>query len=148
MPCNCLQWKDNYSVFKNCLSLWLGVSYCVYVSCFICRTALHLACAQGKEDIVKFLLANNAKSNLCDNLGRTPLMKVLLPLQCDHNDYFNVKEKTLVFISCITKRLVQVPNVQSEVIWCHSLTFSIHTSKRLSFRSLLYKKSHQVFPID
>ena len=40
------------------------------------RTALHLACAQGKEDIVKFLLANNAKTNLCDNHGRTPLMKV------------------------------------------------------------------------
>ncbi|XP_027038331.1 trichohyalin-like [Pocillopora damicornis] len=41
------------------------------------RTALHLACSQGKEDIVKFLLANNAKTNLCDNYGRTPLMKVV-----------------------------------------------------------------------
>lgn len=57
-----------------------SVQYCKHGShlkfdfCF--RTALHLACAQGKEDIVKFLLANNAKTNLCDNYGRTPLMKV------------------------------------------------------------------------
>ena len=43
---------------------------------FFFRTALHLACAQGKEDIVKLLLENNAKTNLCDNYGRTPLMKV------------------------------------------------------------------------
>ena len=40
------------------------------------RTALHLACSQGNEEVVKFLLSNNAKTNLCDNYGRTPLMKV------------------------------------------------------------------------
>ena len=54
---------------------------------FFFRTALHLACAQGKEDIVKLLLENNAKTNLCDNYGRTPLMKVstvLVILQFNH----------------------------------------------------------------
>ena len=47
-----------------------------YLIIFKRRTALHLACALGRDDIVKFLLANNAKTNLCDNYGRTPLMKV------------------------------------------------------------------------
>ena len=40
------------------------------------RTALHLACAQGNEEIIRFLLASKAKTTLCDNAGRTPLMKV------------------------------------------------------------------------
>lgn len=50
------------------------------------RTALHLACSQGNEDIVKFLLTNNAKTNLCDNAGRTPLMKVLFGTSGKHNN--------------------------------------------------------------
>jgi ankyrin repeat protein len=40
------------------------------------RTPLHLAAATGNDEITKFLLANKAKTNLCDNDGRTALMKV------------------------------------------------------------------------
>lgn len=40
------------------------------------RTPLHLAAASGNDEITKFLLANKAKTNLCDNEGRTALMKV------------------------------------------------------------------------
>ena len=40
------------------------------------RTALHLACVNGSEEMIRLLLTNSAKTNLCDNYGRTPLMKV------------------------------------------------------------------------
>ena len=40
------------------------------------RTPLHLAAATGNDEITKFLLVNKAKTNLCDNDGRTALMKV------------------------------------------------------------------------
>ena len=83
-----LKCKANRVLFKKYMYGFLprvitfsNVPYCKHgynIKSFILffRTAIHLACAQGKEDIVKFLLANNAKTNLCDNDGRTPLMKV------------------------------------------------------------------------
>lgn len=43
---------------------------------FFFRTPLHLAAALGSEEMCRFLLANKAKTNLCDGYGRTPLMKV------------------------------------------------------------------------
>ena len=43
---------------------------------FSSRTPLHLACACGLDEVAQFLLANKAKTSLCDNDGRTPLMKV------------------------------------------------------------------------
>ncbi len=46
------------------------------LTCFICRTALHLACAQGHKELVAFLVSSKAKLNLCDNDQRSPLMKV------------------------------------------------------------------------
>ena len=57
---------------------------CSFVMHLFFRTALHLACSQGNEDIIKFLLTNNAKTNLCDNTGRTPLMKVLFGTSGKH----------------------------------------------------------------
>ncbi|XP_046840325.1 ankyrin repeat domain-containing protein 7-like isoform X1 [Xenia sp. Carnegie-2017] len=45
------------------------------------RTPLHLAAAIGNEEVMKFLLANKAKTNLCDNDGRTALMKAI---ECSH----------------------------------------------------------------
>ena len=76
-----LGWPLPTSNFVNMVQIWSLIFF------FFFRTALHLACAQGKEDIVKFLLENNAKTNLCDNYGRTPLMKVstvVVILQFNH----------------------------------------------------------------
>ncbi|KAJ8879468.1 hypothetical protein PR048_020076 [Dryococelus australis] len=42
------------------------------------RTPLHLAASQGHGNVVWFLIANNANMNICDNEGKTPLLKVLL----------------------------------------------------------------------
>lgn len=52
------------------------VSLLICTNIFLCRTALHLAAATGNDEITKFLLVNKAKTNLCDNDGRTALMKV------------------------------------------------------------------------
>nr|XP_015207761.1 PREDICTED: ankyrin repeat domain-containing protein 26-like [Lepisosteus oculatus] len=41
------------------------------------RTPLHLACAYGHADIVRFLAEGKAKLNLCDNQNRSPLMKAV-----------------------------------------------------------------------
>uniref|UniRef100_A0A663N219 Uncharacterized protein n=1 Tax=Athene cunicularia TaxID=194338 RepID=A0A663N219_ATHCN len=40
------------------------------------RTPLHLACANGHADVVRFLVQENCQLNLVDNFGRSPLMKV------------------------------------------------------------------------
>ncbi|XP_026723793.1 ankyrin repeat domain-containing protein 7 [Athene cunicularia] len=39
------------------------------------RTPLHLACANGHADVVRFLVQENCQLNLVDNFGRSPLMK-------------------------------------------------------------------------
>ncbi|XP_019748843.1 POTE ankyrin domain family member B2-like, partial [Hippocampus comes] len=41
------------------------------------RTALHLACACGHAEVVRFLVEKKAKLNLCDNQNRSPLMKAV-----------------------------------------------------------------------
>ncbi|XP_036409756.1 ankyrin repeat domain-containing protein 26-like [Megalops cyprinoides] len=41
------------------------------------RTALHIACAYGHSNIVRFLVENGAKLDLCDKQGRSPLMKAV-----------------------------------------------------------------------
>ncbi|XP_061780870.1 ankyrin repeat domain-containing protein 26 isoform X2 [Nerophis lumbriciformis] len=41
------------------------------------RTALHIACASGNYEVVKFLVEKKAKLNLYDNQNRTPLMKAV-----------------------------------------------------------------------
>ncbi|XP_054631830.1 ankyrin repeat domain-containing protein 62-like [Dunckerocampus dactyliophorus] len=41
------------------------------------RTALHLACASGMVEVVKFLVENRAKLNVVDNLNRSPLIKAV-----------------------------------------------------------------------
>ncbi|XP_066847227.1 POTE ankyrin domain family member B-like [Anser cygnoides] len=38
------------------------------------RTPLHLACANGHADVVRFLVQEKCLLNLCDNTGRSPLM--------------------------------------------------------------------------
>lgn len=37
------------------------------------RTALHLACSEGKTEVVRFLIANGAELNARDRWGRSPL---------------------------------------------------------------------------
>jgi len=46
------------------------------IHCFSPRTPLHLACAQGHENVVQELLEWKAKTNIGDADSRTPLMKV------------------------------------------------------------------------
>ncbi|XP_077746993.1 uncharacterized protein LOC144309906 [Canis aureus] len=41
------------------------------------RTALHLACAIGREDMVKLLVDRHCQLNLCDGEDRTALMKAI-----------------------------------------------------------------------
>ncbi|XP_061533927.1 ankyrin repeat domain-containing protein 26-like [Phycodurus eques] len=41
------------------------------------RTALHVACARGNVEVVKFLIEKNAQINLCDNQNRSALMKAV-----------------------------------------------------------------------
>ncbi|XP_051917915.1 ankyrin repeat domain-containing protein 36A [Hippocampus zosterae] len=41
------------------------------------RTALHLACACGHAEVVRFLVEKKAKLNLCDNQNRSALMKAV-----------------------------------------------------------------------
>ncbi|XP_077424484.1 ankyrin repeat domain-containing protein 26 isoform X3 [Vanacampus margaritifer] len=41
------------------------------------RTALHLACACGNAEVVRFLVEKRAKLNLCDNQSRSALMKAV-----------------------------------------------------------------------
>ncbi|XP_071590445.1 ankyrin repeat domain-containing protein 18B-like isoform X1 [Heliangelus exortis] len=41
------------------------------------RTPLHLACANGHMDVVRFLVRHNCQLNLTDNLGRSPLMEAV-----------------------------------------------------------------------
>uniref|UniRef100_A0A8B9ZJN2 Uncharacterized protein n=1 Tax=Anas platyrhynchos TaxID=8839 RepID=A0A8B9ZJN2_ANAPL len=40
-------------------------------------TPLHLACANGHADVVRFLVQEKCLLNLCDNTGRSPLMKAV-----------------------------------------------------------------------
>ncbi|XP_069707034.1 ankyrin repeat domain-containing protein 26 [Phaenicophaeus curvirostris] len=47
------------------------------------RTALHLACASGHVDVVKYLVENKCKLNLLDNDNRSPLMKAV---QCQQEE--------------------------------------------------------------
>ena len=49
------------------------------ISCkffIIFRTALHLACSKGYEDVVDFLVTHGANVSLADSEGKTPLIKV------------------------------------------------------------------------
>ncbi|XP_049578513.1 ankyrin repeat domain-containing protein 26 isoform X5 [Syngnathus scovelli] len=41
------------------------------------RTALHLACACGNAEVVRFLVAKKAKLNLCDNQNKSALIKAV-----------------------------------------------------------------------
>nr|XP_055207725.1 ankyrin repeat domain-containing protein 18B isoform X4 [Gorilla gorilla gorilla] len=41
------------------------------------RTALHLACAHGRVEVVTLLLDRRCQINICDRLNRTPLMKAV-----------------------------------------------------------------------
>ncbi|XP_015708981.1 ankyrin repeat domain-containing protein 7 isoform X1 [Coturnix japonica] len=41
------------------------------------QTPLHLACANGREDVVTFLVENKCKLNLFDSDNRSPLMKAV-----------------------------------------------------------------------
>ncbi|XP_061750579.1 ankyrin repeat domain-containing protein 26-like isoform X3 [Nerophis ophidion] len=51
------------------------------------RTALHIACASGNYEVVKFLVEKKAKLNLSDNQNRTPLMKAV---QGQHDVIVNI----------------------------------------------------------
>ncbi len=42
------------------------------------RTGLHLAAAQGKVEVVKYLLENGGNAALRDRYGRTPLDEAML----------------------------------------------------------------------
>ncbi|XP_051917955.1 ankyrin repeat domain-containing protein 26-like [Hippocampus zosterae] len=41
------------------------------------RTALHLACARGNVEVVRFLMEKKAQVNLCDNQNRSALIKAV-----------------------------------------------------------------------
>ncbi|XP_042649270.1 ankyrin repeat domain-containing protein 7 [Tyto alba] len=47
------------------------------------RTPLHLACANGHVDVVRFLIQENCQLNLADNFKRSPLMKAV---QCQQEE--------------------------------------------------------------
>ncbi|KAM6320946.1 ankyrin repeat domain-containing protein 26 [Aegotheles albertisi] len=47
------------------------------------RTPLHLACANGHVDVVRFLVENNCQLNLADDFKRSPLMKAV---QCQQEE--------------------------------------------------------------
>lgn len=47
------------------------------------RSALHFAVVQGHPNIVWFLLGNNAKMTICDDEGKTPLLKAI---ECGHKE--------------------------------------------------------------
>ena len=42
------------------------------------RTAMHLACAGGHEDIIKLLISEGCDVNVLDRFGRTPLYEACL----------------------------------------------------------------------
>jgi len=52
-------------------------------SCF-CRTALHLACANGHSEVVALLLERKCQLNLGDSENKTALMKVWGSKPCPH----------------------------------------------------------------
>jgi len=45
------------------------------------RTPLHLAVAQGHNNVVWFLLANKARMDIYDTGGKTPFLKVIEKFQ-------------------------------------------------------------------
>uniref|UniRef100_A0A3Q2XF26 Si:ch211-272n13.3 n=1 Tax=Hippocampus comes TaxID=109280 RepID=A0A3Q2XF26_HIPCM len=45
------------------------------LSCY--RTALHLACARGNVEVVRFLMEKKAQINLCDNQNKSALIKAV-----------------------------------------------------------------------
>ncbi|XP_067172563.1 POTE ankyrin domain family member B-like [Apteryx mantelli] len=47
------------------------------------RTPLHLACANGHSEVVKYLVENKCKLNACDSFKRSPLMKAV---QCQQEE--------------------------------------------------------------
>ena len=49
---------------------------CVKLVCLIFRTPLHLACANGHADVVRFLVQEKCQLNLADHFKRSPLMTV------------------------------------------------------------------------
>lgn len=54
------------------------------------RTALHIACAEGKPDVVKHLLLNGAAVHIRDRYDRTPLMEAV---SHDHHDIIKLLMK-------------------------------------------------------
>uniref|UniRef100_A0A8B9T0G3 Ankyrin repeat domain-containing protein 7 n=1 Tax=Anas platyrhynchos TaxID=8839 RepID=A0A8B9T0G3_ANAPL len=55
----------------------LALPACGKLIYFGFRTPLHLACANGHADVVRFLVQEKCLLNLCDNTGRSPLMKAV-----------------------------------------------------------------------
>ncbi|XP_074259252.1 ankyrin repeat domain-containing protein 30B-like isoform X2 [Saimiri boliviensis] len=51
------------------------------------RTALHLACAYGHEEVTALLVDNKCQLDVCDGENRTPLMKAL---QCQNEGCANI----------------------------------------------------------
>lgn len=64
---------------------------------YLRRTALHLACANGRLEAVKLLIQTGANINVMDRWGRTPLDDAIHgTVQLTHSADLNVGENTHV----------------------------------------------------
>ena len=75
------------------LKAWVEAGIDVNVSDYDGRTALHVACSHGNEDVIKFLLDNGAKVENQDKFRRTSIIEV------EQADGLSNKEKILEMLN-------------------------------------------------
>ncbi|XP_061898754.1 ankyrin repeat domain-containing protein 26 isoform X4 [Entelurus aequoreus] len=111
------------------------------------RTALHIACANGNYEVVKFLVEKKAKLNLCDNQNRTPLMKAV---QGQHDVIVNVllenhAEPNLVDMNGNTALHLasSIPSISIvDILQKHDADINVHNKEGLSPLTLSVQEDH------
>nr|XP_057931201.1 ankyrin repeat domain-containing protein 26 isoform X6 [Doryrhamphus excisus] len=111
------------------------------------RTALHIACASGNSEVVKFLVEKKAKLNLCDNENRTALIKavqgqhdvivnILLENNADPN-LMDVNGNTALHLAS------SMPSISTvDILVKHDADINVHNKEGLSPLTVSVQEDH------